>query len=103
MFARDVSQGAKTTWRVTGPRSGELQVSLDAPVAIGIARLEEDTTRGQRVSRYRLLGDDRELSSGTTIGYTKVDRFPSATVSNLRLIVETVDEPERVRLWLFGA
>jgi alpha-L-fucosidase len=103
MFARDVSQGAKTTWRVTGPRSGELQVSLDAPGPIGVARLEEDITRGQRVSRYRLLGDDRELSSGTTIGYTKLDRFPAATVGSLRLVVETVDEPERVRLRLFGA
>jgi alpha-L-fucosidase len=103
MFARDLSQAAKPTWRVTGPRSGELQVSLGSPTAIGVARLEEDISRGQRVSSYRLLADDKELARGTTIGYTKIDRFPVATVGNLRLIVETVDEPERVGLRLFGA
>ena len=102
MFARDLSQGAKTTWRVTGPRSGELQVSLGAPAAVGMARLEEDISRGQRVSSYRLLADDKEVARGTTIGYTKIDRFSVATVSNLKLVVETVDEPERIRVGLFG-
>jgi alpha-L-fucosidase len=103
MVARDVSQGAKTTWRVTGPRSGELRVQLGAPAALRVARLEEDISGGQRVSSYRLLGDDKELSRGTTIGYTKIDRFPLATVGSLRLVIETVDEPERVGLRLYGA
>jgi len=103
MFARDLTEGAKASWRPTGPRGGELQVSFAAPTSIAVARLEEDITHGQRVSRYRLLGDDRELSSGTTIGYTKIDRFPAATVRSVRLTVETVDEPERIRVHLFGA
>src|SRR5262249_61474954 len=58
MFARDLTEGARTSWRPTGPRGGELQVSFAAPASIAVARLEEDITRGQRVSSYRLVGDD---------------------------------------------
>ena len=51
----------------------------------------------------RVGAEWRELSRGTTIGYTKLDRFPATSVSRVRLTIEdVVDMPERVVLRLFA-
>jgi len=74
--------------------SGSVQVELDLgrPVTIGVARLEEDITRGQSVARYTLYGAVgrywKVLSSGSTIGYAKLDRFEPVTVQHVRLTIE---------------
>ncbi|HET6679741.1 MAG TPA: alpha-L-fucosidase [Gemmatimonadaceae bacterium] len=61
------------------------------PVTISVADLREDIARGQMVSRYALEGFDgtawRELARGTTIGYCRLERFPAATVSGVRVRV----------------
>ena len=106
-FATDVARGASATWRATGERTAELELRFPRPVAIGLVRLEEPIARGQRVARYSLHGANdaewRELSRGTTIGYTKIDRFPSTTVARVRLrIEEAVDVPERVAISLYA-
>ena len=77
------------------------------PVTIGLARLAEPIERGQRVARYSLHGamdgDWKELSRGTTIGFTKIDRFPATTATRVRLSVEdAVDVPERVSVRLYA-
>jgi len=106
MFAANVAQGAGT-WRTTGQHTAELELQLDRPATISLARLEEPIARGQRVARYTLEGalnaEWHELSHGTTIGYTKLDRFPAASVSRVRLTIEdAVDTPERVELRLYA-
>jgi alpha-L-fucosidase len=76
------------------PALGSIQVELDLgrPMTIGVARLTEDITRGQNVARYTLYGAvDRYwkvLSRGSTIGYTKLDRFEPVTVRHVRLAIE---------------
>ena len=101
MFGHDVASSAKTTWRVTGARSATLDVTLQAATTISAARLEEDITRGQRVSAYRLEAE-QPLARGTTIGFTKLDRFPSVTTQRVRLLIETVDSPERPVVKLYS-
>ena len=76
------------------------------PVTVAIADLQEEIAEGQAVARYVVEGHDgagwRVLSRGTTIGYRKLDRFPPAAVTAVRLRVEEavgeVGEVE-LRLW----
>ena len=107
MFASDVAAGGQASWRVTGPRTVQLEIVLDRPWNVAVARLEEPIARGQRVARYVLQGslgaEWRDLSRGTTIGYAKIDRFPVTSVSRVRLSIEdAVDTPERVAVKLFA-
>ncbi len=81
-------------------------VNAGGTETISLADLREDIARGQTVSRYRLdglVGDDwRVLSRGTTIGYRKLDRFESVSVSAVRLTIEdAIDEPGPVTVALF--
>lgn len=104
MFADDLAAKARVSWQAVGPRNATLELVFPRPVRIGIARIEEDITRGQRVAAYRLVADDdRVLSRGTTIGYTKIDQFTPAEVRSVRLVIDdAVAAPERVRVRLFG-
>jgi alpha-L-fucosidase len=101
MFGRDLAARARTSWQITGPRAAVLDVDLGDPVRLGFARIEEDITRGQRVSSYRLVADGAVISRGTTVGYTKIDQFAPTTVRRIRLEIETVDAPDRVELRLY--
>ncbi|HEX9564636.1 MAG TPA: alpha-L-fucosidase [Gemmatimonadaceae bacterium] len=91
MFATDVTASAPRRWQSSG-RSATLELELRAPASIAIGDVREDITRGQLVSRYRLDGsmgtDWFPLSSGTTVGYRKLDRFAPVTVRRLRLTIE---------------
>ena len=106
LFQRDVARGARSSWRVTSPRTAELEIDLGRPTTITVARLEEDITRGQRVARYTLSGttDDelKVLASGTTIGYTRLDQFSPTSVRRVRLTIEdAVETPEPVVVRLY--
>lgn len=62
---------------------------------ISVAQLGEDIAKGQSVARYVVEGlvDGawKELSSGTTIGYRKLDRFAPTKVGGVRVrVVEAV-------------
>ena len=101
MFGRDVAAGARTAWRLTSARSATLDIELSAPATISAARIEEDIARGQRVAAYRLEAE-QPLSRGTTVGYTKIDRFPQVTTRRVRLLIETVDAPQRPVVKLYS-
>jgi alpha-L-fucosidase len=71
------------------------EVELTAASTLGFVRLSEDIVRGQTIARYTVSGFDgttwTELSSGTTIGYAKIDRITSpAAIQRLKV---TVIEP----------
>ena len=107
MFERDTGSRTQRTWRVTSGRSAVLELDLGVPTAIGLARLGEDIARGQSVTRYTLTGASGEewrvLSRGTTIGYTKLDRFPTATVRHVRVTIdESLITPEPIALRLYA-
>jgi alpha-L-fucosidase len=95
--------------RVRAPRSGAASVEweLRRQSVPRVARLAEDITRGQRVAAYRLEGLEggrwRELASGTTIGYAKLDRIADGPpLRRIRVVIDKwVERPEPVSLQLF--
>ena len=106
LFARDLAAGKKVTWQTTGTPTAE--IDLGRSTSVSIARLEEDITKGQAVARYTLLGSDRgewrELSTGTTIGYARLDRFPPTMLGRVRVVVhESVSTPNPIRIRLYSS
>ncbi|MGE5099182.1 MAG: alpha-L-fucosidase, partial [Deltaproteobacteria bacterium] len=106
MFAHDLAATARRTWRVTGPRSAELELDLGRPSPVGITRIEEDIARGQLVAKYTVYGANDEpwrvLARGTTIGYTKLDRFAATSVRRVKVVIEdalATPEPIAVRVY----
>jgi alpha-L-fucosidase len=107
LFEHDLAAGASRMPFATGSRTNGVEVDLGRPVTVALARLEEDITRGQIVARYTLYGtsdgDWRVLSTGSTIGYTKLDRFAPVTVRRVRLAVEDpAGTADRITVRLYG-
>ncbi len=109
-FAEDLVRARRHEWRITGDRTARLSIDLAAPVTASVAHLSETISRGQRVARYTLDYAEREneevwrpLSSGTTIGCTKLDAFPPTRLSRLRLTIDdAIAPPDAVALKLFA-
>jgi alpha-L-fucosidase len=79
MFGQDLARG-RTRISVDGTSR---QNDLTRPAAIGFVRLSERIERGQTVAKYVVQGFDGtkwvDISSGTTIGYAKIDRITDTT------------------------
>jgi alpha-L-fucosidase len=110
MFAEDALAGRWVTRPRAGRRTAQVDMDLARTATVGIARLEEDITRGQSVARYALYGSDGDtwfpLSHGTTIGYAKLDRFDPVGVRRVRLVIEDAVGgvgPVTVRLYEAGS
>ena len=94
-------------WRPKeGATTGWVELELARPVAFDVACLQEAIEHGQSVERYRLEGWTgggwQTLSSGTTIGHKKLDRFPAVTATRARLTIESaLDEPRISALRLY--
>ena len=106
MFAIDRAAGVRVTWRRINGRRIAADLKFSFPVNVSTVRLEEDITRGQTVTRYAFSGMDgdtwRELSSGSTIGYARLDYFGGALLSSARLEVELLAdlrEPVTIKLY----
>jgi alpha-L-fucosidase len=129
LFARDLAAGARavasagtpsdaslvtdgnpdSSWGPgTGNNSGWVELDLGSPTTFDVVRLEEAIAGGQTVERYRLLassgGEWREVTAGTTIGHTKLDRVAPTTATRVRLEVTGFDQPRisGVRLYSSG-
>ncbi len=80
-----------------GARMATTELDLRGTVTISAARLREDITMGQRVVRYALQrfhdGAWQPLSSGTTVGYSRIERFAPIPASRLRVVVEESLDP----------
>ena len=104
MFEVNKAARSKQRFRVTGGRSAELMVELPRTESVSVIRLGEDITRGQVVAAYRVEGAGSDgvwkpVSTGTTIGYAKLDRFAPIAVQRLRVTIEDATaEPERITL-----
>jgi alpha-L-fucosidase len=107
LFADDLAAGAAWRAHMAGPRTAVIEYTLRAPAAVGVVDLRENIANGQRVARYRLETNDggawREISRGTTIGYSRLARVEPTMVRRLRLTLEDwVESPEPVALRCFG-
>ena len=101
LMGEDLARGRPLRSRSNSERSVVYELDLGRAVPVSIADLREDITVGQVISRYELEGAPassgpwRALSSGTTVGFRKLDRFAPTNVGALRLTVETVARLER--------
>jgi alpha-L-fucosidase len=107
LFERDLARDARRESSVIAPGRAEVELDLGRTVTIGIARLEEDITRGQSVARYTLYGavdrDWQVLSRGSTIGYAKLDRFEPVTVRRVRLAIDdAAGTPQGITIKLYN-
>jgi len=107
VFEHDIARDARRKSSVTTSGMYELELDLGRPMTIALARLEEDITRGQMVSRYTLYGavdrDWQVLSRGTTIGYTKLDLFEPMTLRRARLVIEgAAGAPDDIAVRLYN-
>jgi alpha-L-fucosidase len=104
MFAVNKAARSKQRFHVTGSRSAELMVELPRAESVSVIRLGEDITRGQVVASYRIEGAGSDglwkpVSTGTTIGHAKLDRFPQVSVQRLRVTIDdAIAEPEKITL-----
>ena len=103
---RAVRADSKTLSRASGRTT--LTIRFRRTTSIDAVRLEEDVTAGQVVARYVVQGVTpgglRDLSRGTTIGYAKIDTFPSTRVTSLRVIVEdSLEEPRNLSVVAYGS
>ena len=106
MLEHDVARGAERKRVPINGAADSVELDFGRTVSISLARLEEDIAQGQSVARYTLYGTTdsgwRELSRGSTIGYTKLDRFARTAVRRVRLSIEdSVGQPGDIILRLY--
>ena len=106
MFAEDHAAGRKPARSSTGPGPAGVEIDLGRVMTISMARLEEPIELGQSVAKFMLSGwsgaEWQPLSRGTTIGYSRVDRFSPVEVRRVRLVIEDqvgTAHPIRIRLY----
>ena len=86
--------GRDSTYWATddGVTSASLTVDLGKPTQFNMIGVKEEIALGQRVEQYEVdaLEDGKwtQVSSGTTIGYRKLDRFPTVTATQVRLVIQ---------------
>ena len=86
---------------VTERRDGNmLMIELVLPngTSFNCVDIREKITEGQRVSAYAVEipseGGWRCIAKGTTIGHRRLARVPSATYSQLRIVLKGISEPQ---------
>jgi len=107
LFGNDLAAKRHMAWHSSGDKTAAGEIDLGRSVAVGIADLREPIERGQTIAKYRLEGFDgqtwRPLSSGTTIGCKKLDRFPAVSVERIRFTVDdSAATPQPVKIALFA-
>ena len=101
-------QFERRDFAITGARTATHTARLRRASSVRVIRLEEDIRRGQNVAAYRVegAGDDgvwKELSRGTTIGYTKLDRIAPSVVRSIRVTIDdAIATPEPINVRVFG-
>jgi len=92
LFTEDLARNARPRWRSGPGFTGHWEIDLGREVGVGLASLQEEIEGGQSIARYRLEGWAggawQLLSRGATIGYRRLDRFPMARISRVRLTIE---------------
>jgi alpha-L-fucosidase len=101
--AAAVVDGRRDTFWAAGDgvTSASLEVDLGRRVTFNVAMVQEQIALSQRVESYRVEawsdGGWQPLSKGTTVGHKKLDRFPEASASRVRLTIEKALAPPCIR------
>ena len=78
-----------------------IELALPRPTAVNHIVIMEDYGEGERIREYTVEGLSdgqwKKLSEGTSVGRQKIDRFPSAQVSRMRLTVTRFAAEPRLR------
>lgn len=81
-----------TSWN-PGAKNSSADFITPISVTFNVAMLQEDITKGQRVSSFTIeIKNDnvwKTIASGTTIGYKRLLRFPSVTTDEIRLTINS--------------
>lgn len=97
-FREDVSSGQEIAPRTGGPLAAIYEAALTRRATLGFIRLEENIADGQCIGQYVVEGlDGREwipLSSGSTVGFAKIDPLiEPIAVSRIRVSVTNAVAP----------
>jgi alpha-L-fucosidase len=110
VFSDELGAVRSVEWRVHNATSATLDLNIGGATLVSVIRLEENITRGQRVARYTISGaygvdEPKPIATGTTIGYTKLERLtPPRRLSRIRVTIDdAVAEPEQIRVRIFSA
>jgi alpha-L-fucosidase len=91
-FEEDVAAAGAISWGRSDADAVTAELALDRVRRISALRLEEPIGGGQMVARYVVSGSNgaewQVLSSGTTIGYARIDRFSPIDVRRVRLEIQ---------------
>ena len=84
-----------------------LEIDLMKPAMINSAVIQEDISQGQRVRKFVLEGYNNDkwitIKEGTSVGSKRIDEFPSARISKVRLrITDAIATPLIQNLALFN-
>jgi alpha-L-fucosidase len=106
-FSDDLATDGEVEWVSRTPVTATGTLTFAREQEVGIVDLREDIWQGQRVARYTVEGMVggawRELSSGTTVGYRKLDRIAPARVRALRVnILDAVEPPLSLDVGAYG-
>lgn len=90
--ARVLDGDSSTFWTTEDEtRTAYLALDLAGPRTFNVLQLQEPIRFGQRVASYRFEawegGAWKPVSSGTTIGYKKLDRFPRISAERVRIVI----------------
>lgn len=97
-FGREITRRFETPVIATSGGGRETDLILTAPQPVNHVVIQEDIADGQRVRGYvvegRVDGEWRTLTTGSTIGFKRIERFDTVEVTQLRLrIAESAGEP----------
>ncbi len=96
LFADDLARGARRVVRRTGT-TVTMEYTLRRSATVGLVDLRESIADGQRVAAYTLESWDgsawRPIASGTTIGYSRLERVTPVETSRLRVVITDSVEP----------
>lgn len=81
----------ETAWK-TADYAGESKVTLTLPkeTALKFISLKEQITMGQRVEKFRVEADGKEICRGTTIGYQKLMPLDGISAKEITVVFEEV-------------
>ncbi len=99
-FGKEIARRFAKPLAETSGRGRTVELDLGRPTSVNHVIAMEDIVHGERVRAYRIegLGGDGRWTTlfdgGLSIGHKKIDRFPPATVSRVRLsVTQSADTP----------
>jgi alpha-L-fucosidase len=89
----------KTFWTTESGTTATIDFKLTEDQEIDCVMLQENYRNGQRVESFEIYiqsgGEYKKITSGTTIGFKRLLRFPTVKTSRVRLVIKSArDYPE---------